>query len=119
MQTLGTGKVLLAKNVSTGKEVSHSAAATWTAYLRKKHSAKKMSEHSLLCVLLLQVAIKVLNRNTPVLQEVETELLNYSSLCHPHVVQFREVFLTDQHVSRLHAEHTTKHSMHSTAGGSF
>lgn len=30
---------------------------------------------------------------------VESEILNHSTLRHPHVVQFREVFLSPNHVS--------------------
>lgn len=48
----------------------------------------------------LQVAIKQLERAHLVLRYVESELVNHSQLRHPHVVQFREVFLTDQHVSQ-------------------
>jgi hypothetical protein len=32
---------------------------------------------------------------------VESEILNHSTLRHPHVVQFREVFLTKNNVSQL------------------
>lgn len=46
-----------------------------------------------------QVAIKQLERPHLVLRYVESELVNHSQLRHPHVVQFREVFLTEQHVS--------------------
>lgn len=49
----------------------------------------------------LQVAIKQLERAHLVLRYVESELINHSQLRHPHVVQFREVFLTDEHVSRV------------------
>lgn len=47
----------------------------------------------------VQVAIKQLERPHLVLRYVESELVNHSQLRHPHVVQFREVFLTEQHVS--------------------
>ena len=51
----------------------------------------------------MQVAIKQLERPHLVLRYVESELINHSQLRHPHVVQFREVFLTDQHVSNWHS----------------
>lgn len=109
MQELGTGtlsSVLLEKDVSTDKEVSH-----WQLQLDQK--AQRNNKDGRALPVLSQVAIKVVNRTTSDLQEVETELLNHSALRHPHVVQFREVFLTDKHVSGLHTAETTKHTHHS------
>lgn len=41
-----------------------------------------------------QVAIKLIERGSNITKYVERELLNHSHLLHPHIVQFREVFLT-------------------------
>lgn len=95
MQTLGSGtfsSVLLAKDVSTDKQVSH-------CQLLLDQKAQRSNKDARALPVLPQVAIKLLNRTTSDLQEVEVELLNHSALRHPHVVQFREVFLTDRHVS--------------------
>lgn len=43
------------------------------------------------------VAIKFIKR-TSLNKYVENEILNHSRLRHPHVIQFREVFLTDHHI---------------------
>lgn len=75
----------------------------------------------LLLLLLRQVAIKQLERPHLVLRYVESELVNHSQLRHPHVVQFREVFLTDEHVSVRRAQQPayrtvgTQHAQHAGA----
>ena len=33
-------------------------------------------------------------------QYVERELINHSNFCHPHVIQFKEAFLTPTHLVR-------------------
>mmetsp|Transcript_5999 Transcript_5999/g.16746 ORF Transcript_5999/g.16746 Transcript_5999/m.16746 type:complete len:370 (-) Transcript_5999:368-1477(-) len=45
------------------------------------------------------VAIKYLKRGKKIDKNVEREILNHRSLCHPNVIQFREVFLTDTHLA--------------------
>jgi hypothetical protein len=62
----------------------------------------------LVCMYVVQVAIKQLDRPHLVLRYVESELVNHSQLRHPHVVQFREVFLTEQHVSSLAPANTAQ-----------
>lgn len=44
-----------------------------------------------------QLAMKVLSRKDAS-KYVEAEIVNHSLLRHPHIVQFREVFLSDEHV---------------------
>lgn len=72
-------------------------------------------------MMLPQVAIKQLERPHLVLRYVESELVNHSQLRHPHVVQFREVFLTDEHVSVcvcvLCAAASIPHTRHAGAAG--
>ncbi|KAK9821180.1 hypothetical protein WJX74_005516 [Apatococcus lobatus] len=47
-----------------------------------------------------QVAIKFIPRGKSSINKyVQRELLNHSRLLHPHVVQFKEVFLTPQHLA--------------------
>ena len=46
---------------------------------------------------LMQVAIKFIPRGpSKITKHVEREIINHSNFCHPHVVQFKEVFLTAQ-----------------------
>jgi serine/threonine-protein kinase SRK2 len=45
-----------------------------------------------------QVAIKKMER-AHLQRYVESEILNHSQLRHPHVVQFREVFLSPHHIN--------------------
>lgn len=45
----------------------------------------------------VQVAIKFIPRGpSKITKHVEREIINHSNFCHPHVVQFKEVFLTAQ-----------------------
>lgn len=46
-----------------------------------------------------QVAIKLVERGCKITKYVERELINHSHLLHPHIVQFREVFLTRDHLA--------------------
>ncbi|GFH29451.1 sulfur stress regulator, partial [Haematococcus lacustris] len=41
------------------------------------------------------VAIKFIERGAKVTKYVEREIINHRSLMHPHIVQFKEVFLTN------------------------
>lgn len=45
------------------------------------------------------VAIKFLQRGDRIQRYVEREILNHKALRHPHVVQFHEVFLTEQYLA--------------------
>lgn len=45
------------------------------------------------------VAVKFIGRGDKVTQYVEREIINHRSLNHPHVVQFKEVFLTPHHLA--------------------
>jgi serine/threonine-protein kinase SRK2 len=45
-----------------------------------------------------QVAIKLMERGSKITKYVERELINHSHLLHPHIVQFREVFLTPDYL---------------------
>uniref|UniRef100_A0A061SGY3 Serine/threonine-protein kinase SRK2 n=1 Tax=Tetraselmis sp. GSL018 TaxID=582737 RepID=A0A061SGY3_9CHLO len=45
------------------------------------------------------VAIKLLKRGQQFDKHVEREILNHRSLCHPNVIKFHEVFLTDHHLA--------------------
>lgn len=45
-----------------------------------------------------QVAIKFIERGDKVTKYVEREILNHRQLVHPHIVQFKEVFLTPRHL---------------------
>jgi serine/threonine-protein kinase SRK2 len=45
-----------------------------------------------------QVAVKFIERGDKVTKYVEREILNHRCLMHPHIVQFREVFLTPQYL---------------------
>ncbi|PNH05667.1 Serine/threonine-protein kinase SRK2D [Tetrabaena socialis] len=44
------------------------------------------------------VAIKFLERGERVNKYVETEVLNHRMLRHPHVIEFKEVFLTPEYI---------------------
>jgi serine/threonine-protein kinase SRK2 len=44
------------------------------------------------------VAIKFIERGDRVNKYVENEILNHRMLRHPHVIEFKEVFLTSEHV---------------------
>ena len=46
-----------------------------------------------------QVAIKFIERGDKVTKYVEREILNHRVLLHPHVVQFKEVFLTPRYLA--------------------
>ncbi|KAK9830549.1 hypothetical protein WJX72_012403 [[Myrmecia] bisecta] len=46
-----------------------------------------------------QVAIKFIERGDKVTKYVEREILNHRHLMHPHIVQFKEVFLTQQYLA--------------------
>lgn len=46
-----------------------------------------------------QFAIKLMERGNKITKYVERELINHSHLLHPHIVQFREVFLTRDHLA--------------------
>ncbi|KAL6778758.1 SNRK2B [Auxenochlorella protothecoides x Auxenochlorella symbiontica] len=45
-----------------------------------------------------QVAIKFIERGDKVTKYVEREIINHRQLVHPHIVQFKEVFLTPNHL---------------------
>lgn len=45
------------------------------------------------------VAIKLLPRGPQIHNGVEREILNHKSLKHPHVIQFKEVFLTEKYLA--------------------
>ncbi|KAI3438615.1 hypothetical protein D9Q98_001038 [Chlorella vulgaris] len=45
------------------------------------------------------VAIKFIERGDKVTKYVEREIINHRQLVHPHIIQFKEVFLTQQHLS--------------------
>lgn len=45
-----------------------------------------------------QVAIKFIERGDKVTKYVEREILNHRQLVHPHIVQFKDVFLTDRYL---------------------
>ncbi|KAL4521907.1 hypothetical protein Ndes2437B_g07672 [Nannochloris sp. 'desiccata'] len=45
-----------------------------------------------------QVAIKFIERGDKVTKYVEREILNHRQLVHPHIVQFKEVFLTKKYL---------------------
>ncbi|KAK9828933.1 hypothetical protein WJX72_002887 [[Myrmecia] bisecta] len=45
------------------------------------------------------VAIKFMERGEKITKYVEREIINHSNLLHPHIVQFKEVFLTEQHLA--------------------
>ena len=44
------------------------------------------------------VAVKLIERAS-LSRYIESEILNHSMLRHPHVVQFREVFLSPKHIN--------------------
>ncbi|KAK9830625.1 hypothetical protein WJX81_006668 [Elliptochloris bilobata] len=46
-----------------------------------------------------QVAIKFIERSQEVSKYVEREILNHKRLIHPHIVQLKEVFLTQHHLA--------------------
>eukprot|EP00884_Botryococcus_braunii_P022478 jgi/Botrbrau1/8914/Bobra.0148s0028.1 len=46
-----------------------------------------------------QVAIKFLPRGSAINKHVAREIVNHSNFCHPHVIQFKEVFLTDDYLA--------------------
>lgn len=96
-------------------------------HLHSSHERLRCALAALLLLLVLsmlpQVAIKQLERPHLVLRYVESELVNHSQLRHPHVVQFREVFLTDEHVSVCRAQQPayrtagTQHAQHAGVAG--
>lgn len=45
------------------------------------------------------VAIKFLPRGSLIQSYVEREILNHKTLRHPHVIQFKEVFLTSKYLA--------------------
>mmetsp|Transcript_29538 Transcript_29538/g.65405 ORF Transcript_29538/g.65405 Transcript_29538/m.65405 type:complete len:400 (+) Transcript_29538:305-1504(+) len=45
-----------------------------------------------------QVAIKFIERGDRVTKYVEAEVINHRTLRHPHVIEFKEVFLTQDHI---------------------
>lgn len=45
-----------------------------------------------------QVAIKFIERGDKVTKYVEREIVNHRQLVHPHIIQFKEVFLTQRHL---------------------
>lgn len=45
-----------------------------------------------------QCAIKFLDRGETVGKYVEREILNHRQLVHPHIIRFKEVLLTDEHI---------------------
>jgi len=45
-----------------------------------------------------QVAVKFMERGEKVTKYVEAEILNHRMLLHPHIIQFREVFLTRKYL---------------------
>ncbi|KAL0053253.1 hypothetical protein WJX82_003327 [Trebouxia sp. C0006] len=46
-----------------------------------------------------QVAIKFIERGDKITKYVEREIMNHRSLMHPHIVQFKEVFVTQQYLA--------------------
>lgn len=44
------------------------------------------------------VAIKFIPRGPTISEYVEREILNHRTLCHPHIISFKEVFVTEQHL---------------------
>jgi D-alanyl-D-alanine dipeptidase len=78
---------------------SLSATGSMALYNMLSCLLRHSSNHCGCACIIAQVAIKQLERPHLVLRYVESELVNHSQLRHPHVVQFREVFLTEQHVS--------------------
>jgi len=46
-----------------------------------------------------QVAIKFIERGDKVTKYVEREIQNHRTLMHPHIVQFKEAFLTPQYLA--------------------
>ncbi|KAK9810565.1 hypothetical protein WJX73_001103 [Symbiochloris irregularis] len=46
-----------------------------------------------------EVAIKFLERGDKITKSVEREISNHSNLLHPHIVQFKEVFLTAEYLA--------------------
>jgi len=44
------------------------------------------------------VAVKFIRRGSKVTKYVEAEILNHRMLIHPHIIQFKEVFLTKEHL---------------------
>eukprot|EP00210_Caulerpa_lentillifera_P003142 g3002.t1 len=51
------------------------------------------------CTTKQPVAIKLLPRGSRIHNAVEREILNHKSLTHPHVIQFKEVFLNDKYLA--------------------
>nr|AIH00110.1 sucrose nonfermenting 1-related protein kinase 2.7 [Fragaria x ananassa] len=45
------------------------------------------------------VAVKYIDRGLKIDQNVAREIINHRSLCHPNIIQFREVFLTPTHLA--------------------
>ena len=46
-----------------------------------------------------KVAIKYIARGRAINKHVERELRSHISFCHPHIVRFRHLFLTDTHLA--------------------
>eukprot|EP01023_Acetabularia_acetabulum_P065366 TRINITY_DN8646_c0_g2_i2.p1 TRINITY_DN8646_c0_g2~~TRINITY_DN8646_c0_g2_i2.p1 ORF type:complete len:144 (+),score=28.11 TRINITY_DN8646_c0_g2_i2:350-781(+) len=46
-----------------------------------------------------QVAVKFITRGSKITKYVEREILNHRQLLHPHIIQYKEVFLTDKYLS--------------------
>lgn len=44
------------------------------------------------------VAVKFIPRGPQVTEYVEREILNHRTLCHPHIISFKEVFLIDEYL---------------------
>jgi hypothetical protein len=55
----------------------------------------------MLSVLLLQVAIKLMERGCKITKYVERELINHSRLLHPHIVQVWSSAIAAVNLSRL------------------
>jgi hypothetical protein len=69
--------------------------------IRQHRSTVRYLAHAAACSLstVLDTEIDTMDDLLLLQRYVESEILNHSTLRHPHVVQFREVFLSPNHVS--------------------
>jgi serine/threonine-protein kinase SRK2 len=101
-QTLGQGSfgfVQLAKNLQTGelaaikvRKTNLRYAATWMKRSAVPHAPPCLSPTPTLSPTTQFLKRGAINKYT------EAEILNHSLLRHPHVIQFKEVFLASEHI---------------------
>ena len=97
------GCVVLAVDISTGCLVRTQGLILYFESIERQHAARTCRAHNLISsakTALAQVAIKFIERTPDQLsRNAEREVINHSSLNHPHIVDYVECFITKNHLA--------------------